>query len=244
MVLPSVPAEPNQVLVVGIYLTDAENHAVDTIEELTRSRDWTVRHSWASLGTTPPPQQIASQTDIVTTPPVPKFVLLNRLLQRHALEAFRHILVVDDDIQLPSGFLDSYLRLVERHDLALAQPARTHDSFIDHRFVEQLDGIDARWTNFVEIGPLFSMRHDAIPHLVPFDEGSPMGWGYDFVWPRVLGAAGLRLGIVDATPVQHTLRKPVSGYSYADANQQQAEFLAARPHVTKAEAFRIFEPYA
>jgi hypothetical protein len=153
------------------------------------------------------------------------------------------VIVADDDISLPAGFLDSYLGLVERYDFALAQPARTFTSFTDHQFVTQLQGIQARETRFVEIGPLFSMRADALQVLTPFDEASPMGWGYDFVWPVVMAGAGLRMGIVDALPVAHDLRKPVSSYSHDVASAGMAALLARHPSLEKREAFSIVRSY-
>jgi hypothetical protein len=151
--------------------------------------------------------------------------------------------VCDDDISLPEGFVDRYLELVSSHGLALAQPARTHDSYIDNWITEQLDGLTARRTRFVEIGPLFSMRRDAVRLLTPFSEASPMGWGYDFVWPVLLEEAGLGMGIVDATPVVHNLRKPVTLYDRRDAAIAMQSFLADRRHLTPHEAFSIVEAY-
>ena len=153
-------------------------------------------------------------------------------------------MVCDDDVTLPEGFLDAYLEVVAAYDFALAQPARSHDSFIDHPFVEQLNGLSARQTRFVEIGPLFSIRADAVPALVPFDEASPMGWGYDFVWPLTMERAGFKLGIVDRTPVVHSFRKPVAHYDHGIADGAMQRYLDARPHVSKTEAFSIVESYA
>ncbi len=141
------------------------------------------------------------------------------------------------------GFLDSYLALVSRHKFAVAQPARTHDSYIDHRFVEQLDGIDARWTRFVEIGPLFSLHRSAFDYFLPFDEASPMGWGNDFVWPILAEKYSLRMGIVDAVPVAHNLRKPVAYYDYGTSANDMRRHLAERPHLSKKDAFYIVESY-
>jgi len=237
-------SDGNNVLVAGIYLTDRANTAAATIAELSRSREWSVTHRWAALGQQRTPAELERVTAAHVDVPVPKFVLLNRLLAGRNLSGYRFVVFADDDIDVPPGFLDDYLRLVNRYDFALSQPARTHDSFIDHRFVERLDGIDARWTNFVEIGPVVAMRRDAASILLPFDEQSPMGWGYDFTWPRTMQDAGLRLGIVDATPVRHSLRKPVTGYSWDTANDQQQKYLAGRPHLSKLDAFRILESYA
>ena len=71
-----------------------------------------------------------------------------------------------------------------------------------------------------------------------------MGWGYDFVWPCVAQAHGLRLGIVDAVPVAHSLRKPVAHYDYAAVKGEMENFLRERAHLTKADAFQIVESYA
>jgi hypothetical protein len=110
-------------------------------------------------------------------------------------------------------------------------------------FVEELDGLSARWTRFVEIGPVFSMRRDAARLLLPFDEASPMGWGYDFIWPVILERAGLRLGIVDAVPVDHNLRAHGAHYDYDSSRETMAEFLVPRPHLSRHEAFTIVESY-
>ncbi len=233
-----------RVLVAGIYLSDRENRASHVVEELASSRRWNVEQRWIALGRSDPPPALAAVTTGTVRSPQPKFVLLNGLLGREALGTFDYVIVCDDDILLPPAFLDRYLELAARHDLALAQPARTHDSYIDHSIVEQLDGLDARLTRFVEIGPLFSMRRDALAHLLPFDEASPMGWGYDFVWPIAMDEAGLKMGIVDATPVAHDLRPPAAHYDLAAEQRVMKAFLDARPHVSKMEAFTILEAYA
>lgn len=232
-----------RVLVTGIYLVDREHLAAEIAAELAASRA-TVVQRWIALGHGDVPAALREVTARRELPPRPKFALVNALLRDAEVESFDYLLVADDDISLPRGFLDRYLELVARHDLALAQPARTHDSYIDHALVEQLDGLDARRTRFVEIGPLFSIRRDAFPVLLPFDEASPMGWGYDFVWPVTVERAGLRMGIVDATPVTHAMRKPTAHYSSAGALKQMKAYLASQPHLSRAEAFTILECFA
>ena len=236
--------ERQKVLVVGVFLSDKPHHAVHVTEELARSSDWKVDQKWIALGSSAVPPELAGLTVAAVRQPSSKFALINSLLANAPYGDYAFVIVCDDDIRLPAGFLDTYLTLVCKHDFALAQPARTHDSYIDHPFVEQLDGIQARWTRFVEIGPLFSIRRDATSLLLPFDEASPMGWGYDLVWPHVLETASLKLGIVDATAVAHTLRKPVAHYSYPAARDAMDRFLDKRPHLSKYEAFRIIESYA
>lgn len=239
----SAPAT-GRVLAVGIYLTDRENRVRHVSQELGRSRRWSVEQRWIALGRCEVPPDVAPVTASAVRDLRPKFELLNRLLEPGQLDAYDYVLVCDDDVHLPEGFVDGYLELVRLHDLALAQPARAHGSFIDHAIVEQMDGLDARLTRFVEIGPVFSVRRDALRLLVPFDEASPMGWGYDFVWPVVIEEAGLRMGIVDATPVAHDLRRPAAHYDVMAEQRVMKAFLDARPHVSRAEAFTVLEAYA
>jgi hypothetical protein len=237
-------AEGRRVLVAGIYLADRENHIRHVAEALRQSRAWHVDQRWIALGRASPDPEVAPITAFAAPEPRPKFVLLNELFRRTPLDGYEYVLVCDDDVRLPEAFVDRYLELVVRHDLALAQPARTHDSYIDHHIVAQMEGLDARLTRFVEIGPLFSARRDALPLLLPFDEASPMGWGYDFVWPVVMEAAGLRMGIVDATPVAHDLRPPALHYDLAGEQQVMKVFLDERSHISHAEAFTVLEAYA
>lgn len=232
-----------RVLVAGVYLSDKKNLARHISRTLAGSKDWAVEQQWISLGESPPDSDMAPYTARVVGKFSPKFFLLNQLLKQIDLRDFEYLIVSDDDIQLPEGFLDRYLALVLRHELALAQPARSHDSYIDHRFVEQLDGIDARRTRFVEIGPLFSLHRKAYDYFLPFDEASPMGWGNDFVWPVLAEKHNLKMGIVDAVPVGHNLRKPVAYYNYGTSADAMRNYLATRPHLSTKDAFFILESY-
>ena len=235
--------ENDTVLVIGVYLADQKNNIQDITANLQQSRTWSVDQKWIALGKASIPEDVAEVTALKVETPSSKFQLLNRLIELVDLSLYRFLMVCDDDVILPDSFVDDYLGLVLRYDFSLAQPSRTHDSYIDWAFVEQLDGITARWTRYVEIGPVFSFRDDAFSILLPFDESSPMGWGYDFAWPCLLEEHGMRMGIIDAVPVSHSLRKPVAFYEHGKANNAMTEYLAQRPHLSKEEAFRILESY-
>lgn len=233
-------ATDRRVLILGIYLPGIANHAATLSRELLGAHDWEVDLRWASVGASmasaPIDPELKALTRLHSPERAPKFVLLNRLLAEVEIERYRYLLVVDDDIELPPGFLDRFLAIQEARDFTLAQPARTHDSYTDHQFVNQLMGVESRCTHFVEIGPLFSLRRDGFASLLPFDEAAPMGWGLDFVWPVILERHGQRLGIVDATPVRHALRKPVSTYDYTETQTAMLSFLSSHPHLTLPEA--------
>ncbi|MGQ9659037.1 MAG: glycosyltransferase [Thermochromatium sp.] len=228
-----------RVLILGVYLPGIAHHADQITRELLSARDWEVDLYWAAVGSKgdgPQVPELEAKTLLHSPERVPKFVLLNRLLATVEIERYRYLVVVDDDIELSPGFVDRLLAIQEARDFTLAQPARTHDSYTDHAFVNQLLGVESRRTHFVEIGPLFSLRRDGFALLLPFDEAAPMGWGLDFVWPVILEAQGRHLGIIDAVPVRHALRKPVSTYDYTATQAAMQDFLARRPHLSLSEA--------
>lgn len=226
-----------RVLAVGIYLLDRENYAPAISEELARSQNWSVDVRWCAIGDASVPESMEEFTETKLSGPAPKFSLLNSLLKDVELDKYQYLLVTDDDIELESGFLDRYLAIVEKRGFSMSQPARSHDSYIDHYFVAQLNGVESRQTRFVEIGPLFCLSRTAFPIVLPFNEDAPMGWGLDLIWPTQLEAADCSLGIVDATPVKHRLRKPVSFYDYDTTNQEMKRFLDSNEHLEFHDAY-------
>jgi hypothetical protein len=232
------------ILITGVYLSNQKNNIKNIVEELRKSSNWNITQKWNSIGGVNPDLPVGDVTVQNFEPGTPKFVVLNKLLSNEQVDSHDFIIISDDDIFLPSDFLDKYLSIVVKHDFAIAQPARTHNSYIDHHFVEQLSGLDARRTRYIENGPLFSVRRDVYPLIFPFNESTYMGWGYDFVWPLLIEKVNKRMGIVDATPVEHSMRKPATHYSYNKAKNTMEQYLSKTPHLSKGEAFRILESYS
>lgn len=229
------------VLVLGVYLADRANHVDDIVGLLADTRACQLTQRWLALQGAPPTKRVAEATKRNVPKPAPKYELLNGLLIEEDLERYDYVLTVDDDILMPRGFLDVFIPLQAKLDFAIAQPARTSGSYIDHPIVEQQRGVIARQTLFVEIGPVVSF-HRSIYHMVfPFDTENPMGWGYENVWAYRLREAGLRMGIIDATPVDHKLRKPAAHYSWQEANAERTAYLAARPHLTYEDCFHVLD---
>lgn len=231
-------------LVLGIFLANRPNTCTHLVQRFSESRDFTVTQAWVALNGDPPDKSVADVTVDRLSGFVPKFCIMNRLLAAHDWKAFDYLVFVDDDIVVSAGFLDAFLAMQEEFDLAMAQPARTRNSYADRRFCRQQKGIRGRRTRFVEIGPLFCVRKDFVPAIVPFDEISGMGWGYDFVWPVLAEAAKLRMGIIDATPVDHSLRGQASAYSSSAAGEAMRVYLEGRKYLSKQEAFTVIETFS
>lgn len=163
-----------------------------------------------------------------------KFEHLNALLAQHPAAGHDWLLVIDDDVVLPRGFLDRFLHCADDAGLQLAQPAHRLHSHAAWQVTHRRPGGAVRESRFVEIGPLTAFAAATFDDLLPFPQLA-MGWGLDVHWGALAAAQGWRAGIVDSTPILHTT--PVGGgYERAAAVAEARSFLAERPYVTRAEA--------
>jgi GT2 family glycosyltransferase len=175
--------------------------------------------------------------DVRLSPPQPgagKWANLNAALERDPAAGYDWLLLVDDDVVLPYGFLDAFLAACERLGFALAQPAHAHASHAAWRVTRRRPGVLARRTRFVEIGPVTAVHRDAFEALLPFPD-LQMGWGLDGHWAAVAQEHGWPVGIVDATPVRHT-RPVAASYPREDAIAEAQEFLRDRAYVGREAA--------
>jgi GT2 family glycosyltransferase len=219
-----------RVLVVGVERTDVPNLAAAARAELSRSRhDVTVDLAPAQPG-------------------LGKFENLDHLLARHApLSEYDWVIVADDDVAFPRGFLDAFLAGAEAGDLQLAQPAHRRHSHAGWEVTRRVAGADWRETTFVEIGPVTAFSRTAAAALLPFPKDLKMGWGLDVHWSAVAQERGWRIGVVDATPIGHTLRPAAADYPRESAAAEARRFLDGRPYVPREavrtlSAHRIDEP--
>lgn len=167
-----------------------------------------------------------------------KFENLNLLLKDERLNEYDWLLVLDDDVRLPRGFLDAFLFLSERFGLTMSQPAHRAASHAAWRVTRRRLGAVARQTRLVEIGPVFALRANALKTLLPFPE-LRYGWGLDLHWSALAQARGWRQGVIDATPVRHDTRPIAAAYSREAAIAEASAFLAERPFSTSSTAQEI-----
>ena len=163
-----------------------------------------------------------------------KWANLNALLADHPPGGADWLLIVDDDVRLPRGFLDAFLLCAERFGLRLAQPAHAFASHAAWEVTRRRPGLLARTGRFVEIGPVTALHRDAIATLLPFPD-LRMGWGLDAHWSAVAAEHGWPIGIVDATPIRH-LRAVAGAYPRDEAMAEAEAFLDGRAYVTREQA--------
>ena len=172
-----------------------------------------------------------------------KFENLNALLAQSPPAGARWVIVIDDDVELPRGFLDRFLLVCERIGLELAQPALTHTSHAAWRVFRRRRWSVARTTRMVEIGPLTAFSAPVAAELLPFPP-LRMGWGLDAHWGALAQEHGWRLGVVDATPIRHSTRVTASAYDRADALAELQGFLEERPWIDRNTANSVLETYS
>jgi hypothetical protein len=164
-----------------------------------------------------------------------KFQNLNALLESTGSRSFDWLLVIDDDVDLPPGFLDRFIALCEHFDLELAQPAQTLMSHAAWRVTRRRSGALVRETRFVEIGPVTGFGMQAVAAFTPFPD-LRYGWGLDLHWAAVAADRGWKLGIVDALPIRHETSPVATAYGHEDAIAEARQFLTGRPFVRAADA--------
>lgn len=166
-----------------------------------------------------------------------KWENIDALLQSHPAAGHDWLLVVDDDVRLPGGFLDAFVFLAERFELRIVQPAHRARSHAAWAVTRRRPGSVARETMFVESGPVVGFQRDTFEVLVPFP---PLraGWGLDLHWSALARQRGWKLGVLDAVPVTHGLRRIAAAYDKSEAIEEGRRFLAGKPYVRAADAQR------
>jgi GT2 family glycosyltransferase len=205
-----------RVLVLGVARPEHGRDVARLVRELRRSRHDVELHL-------EPPRSGAG-----------KWANLNAMLAEHPPDGADWLLLVDDDVRLPRGFLDAFVLCAERFGLRLAQPAHAFASHAAWEVTRRRPGLLARTGRFVEIGPVTALHRDVLATLLPFPD-LRMGWGLDAHWSAVAAEHGWPVGIVDATPVRH-LRAVAGAYPRDEAMAEAEAFLDGRAYVTREQA--------
>jgi hypothetical protein len=155
----------------------AQLHALD--EESPRLRSWTVGSG-----------------------PGARMPLLDRMVRGAPPRPDDYVLLADDDVALVGSGLSRFVSLAHASRLDLAMPAHEAGSHWTFRVTCQRPFSTVRRTRFVEVGPLLLLSPRAFSRVYPFPVTARMGWGLDVRWSS-MASDGMRLGVVDATPMRH-----------------------------------------
>jgi hypothetical protein len=225
------------VQVLGIYSGDYAGHMARAVNELALSR----RQVRVTLGALDEPApELAGHTLLSELRGGGKFENLNALLEQVPADQAGWVLVIDDDVELPHGFLDRLLFLAERFELQLAQPALRRTSHAAWAVCRRERWSVLRRTRLVEIGPLILFHRSVISDLLPFPP-LRMGWGLDLHWGGLARERGWRLGVVDAVPIRHEARVTAVDYDRRSAVEELRRFLSGRAHIDRNTALSVIE---
>lgn len=153
------------------------------------------------------------------------------------LETFDWLVILDDDVALPPAFSDRFIGISEIAGFAIAQPAHLFHSYASHPITQRKPGTLARATRFVEIGPVCALHRSTFHTLLPFPP-SRWGWGIDMLWSHLADRHGWRMGVVDATPIEH-LRPVGTDYNRQAAMAEALAMLEARGLAWRRDIFRV-----
>lgn len=179
-----------RILVVGVEIPARRQDLIEVIAKLSRTR------------------HIVTGLSVPCGEGLGKFQNLNRGLRDIDLAAYDWVIVVDDDIAFGEGFLDRFIYLAEITDLRICMPAHMFRSNQTFRLTSRQWGSMVRLTNFVESGPLTAFRQPMFAQIFPFPE-LQWAWGTDIAWSEAARRLGLRIGVLDGTPIRHL--RPVGG---------------------------------
>lgn len=155
-----------------------------------------------------------------------KFDNVNAALEQFDLRQYDWVIVTDDDITTPAGFLDECLHLAALGDLKIFQPAHRFHSYATFKLTQRQWNRLARITHFVESGPLTAFHRDAAAALIPFPS-MRWAWGLDVYWSEIARREGWNIGIIDAVPIRH-LRPIANAYGFFTAMEEAERFLGQR----------------
>lgn len=199
---------PQRILITGVEVPSREGQLDQVIAKLRRSERHQVDVSAIRMK---PQGKFANVDDAIAAAPRP-------------MSDYDWIVITDDDVGATDGFIDTYIAIAQRADLAISQPAHCFASYASFEITRRRFGSLARTSHFVEIGPLTVLHSRTFSQLLPFPP-SRWCWGIDALWSEIARKNGWRMGIVDATPIQH-LAPVGKSYNSAAAIEEGRELLA------------------
>lgn len=135
-----------------------------------------------------------------------KYHLIQSFIRQHlsSIIQYQYIWMPDNDVSISTKDIHRLFQLAEQYDLQLCQPAMT--GYISHPITQPDTASLLRYSNFVEVlAPLMSLS--TLLQLYNTFNLNHSGWGYDYVWPFLLGYPKNKIAIIDAVVMKHT--KPI-----------------------------------
>lgn len=125
------------------------------------------------------------------------------------VKKYEYIWLPDNDVSICTEEINKLFEINNRFELHLSQPSM--NGYISHDITKPIHNSFLRYTNFVEVlAPLFSI--DCLFKIYETFDLNFSSWGYDFLWPSILGYPKNKIAIIDDIIMTHT--KPI-GQDYS-----------------------------
>jgi hypothetical protein len=139
-----------------------------------------------------------------------KYHLIKSFIQDNInfISQYEHIWLPDDDVEISTKEINKLFELAKKYSLYISQPAM--DGYVSHEITKPVPNSLLRYTNFVEVlAPLFNQ--ETLLKIYNTFDLNYSSWGYDYLWPYLLGYPQNKIAIIDDIVMTHT--KPV-GQNY------------------------------
>ncbi|MFT3691044.1 DUF707 domain-containing protein [Paenirhodobacter sp.] len=119
------------------------------------------------------------------------------------LDRYDYVMLPDDDVRIGAGDINRLFEIAVEHDLTIAQPAMTADSYLSYPILLRMPWFKLRYSTFLE-SMACCIKSSYLRRLLPMFERHFTGWGTDLVWAILMPDPAFRAAIVDAVPMTHT----------------------------------------
>jgi hypothetical protein len=117
------------------------------------------------------------------------------------ISKYKYIWFPDDDVSISTEDINRLFKLAHNYDLNLCQPSMI--GYVSHEITKPIPNNLLRYTSFVEIlAPLFNL--ESLLKLYNTFDLNTSGWGYDWLWPHLLGNPKDKIAIIDDIIMEHT----------------------------------------
>jgi hypothetical protein len=119
------------------------------------------------------------------------------------LDRYDYVMLPDDDLLMTARGINRIFEMAVAHDLTIAQPAMSMDSFVSYPVLMQCPGFSLRYTNHLEcMSPCIKTSY--MKTLLPIIEKYVCGWGADHIWALLMEDPAYKAAVLDEVTMTHT----------------------------------------
>ena len=166
--------------------------------------------------------------------------IYNFLLSSNALNTYDYYWFPDDDLEIDSISINKMFQIMNKHNLFVAQPSLTKDSFYTFLLLIQNEDFILRYSNFIEVMAPCITKKVLQGALEDFKE-CESGIGLDHLWGNYFNYELKKMAILDEISMKHT--RPVGGPLYDYLRSKNIDHMDELRKLLKKYSQRPIRPY-